>query len=113
MGILSNAKDRVIEHLALVYLTGTLLSPYGRATKVRINSTAKTISIEVELKGEKSPLEIEITDYEITQDGSRFFAVVKGVRTSREWLTTLAQDRLRNVPFELPAHVGRLLSRAL
>ena len=113
MGILSSAKDRVLEQMALAYLNGNLLAPYGRATSLRIDSTAKTICIEAELKGEVSPVKIEITDYEIKQEGDRYFAKVRGIRTSREWLTTLAMKHLRNVRFELPAHVGGLLARAL
>lgn len=113
MGILSTAKDRVLEQIALAYLNGNLLAPYGHATSLRIDSTAKTICIEAELKGESSPLKIEITDYEIKKDGARYLAKVKGVHTSREWLTTLAMKHLRNVPLELPARVGSLLLRAL
>jgi len=113
MRILSDAKDRVLEQMALAYLNGKLLAPYGQATSLRIDSTAKTICIEAELKGESSSLKIEITDYEIKQEGRRYVARVKGIRASREWLTVLAMKHLRNVPFELPAHVGSLLVRAL
>ena len=113
MGILSNAKDRVLEQMALTYLNGNLLAPYGRATSLRIDSSAKTLCIEAELKGESIPVKIEISDYEIKEKGGRYFATVKGVRTSRAWLTTLAMKHLRNVPFELPVHVGSLLVRAL
>jgi len=113
MGILSSAKDRVLEQMALAYLNGNLLAPYGRATSLRVDSTAKTICIEAELKGESSPLKIEVTDYEIKRKGDRYVASVKGIRASREWLTILAMKHLRNVPFELPAHVGSLLAKAL
>ena len=113
MGILSSAKDRVIEQVALTYLNANLLAPYGRATSLRIDSTAKTIRIEAELKGEASPLKIDITNYDIKREGERYVARVKGIRTSREWLTVLATKRLCNVPFELPAQVGSLLARAL
>lgn len=113
MGVFSNAKDRLVEQAALSYLNGTLLAPYGRATSLRLDSTAKTINIEVELKGETAPLQIEITDYEISKDGDRYFAIVKGIRTSREWLTALAKNQLYNDRFELPPKVGRLLMRAL
>ncbi|MGC3957417.1 MAG: hypothetical protein QM813_05480 [Verrucomicrobiota bacterium] len=113
MGILSNTKDRIIEQLALAYLNSTLLTPYGRATKVRIDSTAKTINIVAELHGETTPLEVEITSYEIRQEGEDFFAEIRGIRTSREWLTALAINHLQAVAFKLPTQIGRLLARAL
>lgn len=113
MGIFSNTKDRVIEQLALAYLNSALLTPYGRATQVRIDSTAKTIGISAELKGEAIPLEVEITAYEIRQEGENYFALIKGIRTSREWLTALAVNHLQNVSVKLPAQIGGLLARAL
>jgi hypothetical protein len=113
MGILSKAKDRVVEQVALAYLNSTLLPVYGRATKLAIDSAAKTIRITAELKGESVPLEIEITDYEFRQDGTDYFAKIKGIRTSREWLTALAENHLRNVSLKLPAQFGAVLARAL
>jgi len=113
MGILSSAKDRLMEQMALAYLNSNLLAPYGRATSLRIDSSAKTICIEAELKGEASPLKIDITDYDIKQEGGRYLARVKRIRASREWLTVLATKHFCNVPFELPAQVGSLLARAL
>jgi hypothetical protein len=113
MGILSQAKDRVVEQLALAYLNGTLLTPYGRATELQIDSKAKTLRITAELKGEATPVEIEITAYEIHRDGEDYVAKIKGIRTSREWLTALAVNHLRNVSLKLPAHVGSWLARAL
>lgn len=113
MGILSSAKDRLIETGAMAYLNNKLLAPYGKATSLRLDSTAKRITIEVELKGETSPLEVEVLDYEITEENERFFVKAKKIRTSREWLTTLASEKLCDVRFEVPAQVGSLLVRTL
>jgi len=113
MGILSKTKDRVVEQLALAYLNGTLLTPYGRATELRIDSAAKTIRIIAELKGEAAPVEVDITAYEIRQENEIYFAKIKGIHTSREWLTALAENHLRNVSLKLPAQVGGWLARAL
>jgi hypothetical protein len=112
-GIISNAKDRLIEQAALAYLNRSLLQPYGRATSLRVDSSEKTILIEAELKGESSPLQIELVDYVISQDGEDYFVTVKGIRTSREWLTTLAQNELLNRRFKVPAKTGRLLMQVL
>jgi len=113
MSIFTRTKDRVVEQLALSYLNTKLLAPYGRATEVQIDSTAKQIRIRAELNGEATPLEIEITDYTIRQEGNRYLAEIKNIRTSRAWLTTLAENRLRNVPLELPPQVGQVLIHAL
>lgn len=113
MGILSQAKDRVVEQLALVYLNETLLQPYGRVTQLRIDSAKKTISIAGELKGETAPMELEIFDYEIGRDDAGDYVIVNGLRTSREWLTALARNHLCGVRFKLPAKIGGRLRQAL
>lgn len=112
MGILTKTKDRVVEQLALAYLNTKLL-PYGHATELRIDSAAKKIFIRAEFKGEALPFEIEITHYLIRQDGENYVAEIKAIRTSREWLTVLAENHLRDVPLKLPAQVGRIFAHAL
>lgn len=113
MGLFTSTKDRIVEQVALAYLNNSLLQPYGRATALRIDSTAKTIRLTAELRGETLPVEVEITDYEIRREGEHFVARLKGVRTSREWLTTLATQHLLNVPLKLPPQVGGLIAQAL
>lgn len=113
MGIFSNAKDRMLEQMALTYLNTNLLEPYGRATQLRINSAKKSVHVEIELKGETTPVKVELTEYDLTKEGERYFVVVKEIQTSREWLTTLAREQVCNSPFELPSQVGRMLMMAL
>lgn len=71
------------------------------------------MKLRLELKGETIPVELEFTDYEIAQEEGRYFALVKGVRTSREWLTTLAREQLCNRRFELGPKAGPLLMKLL
>jgi hypothetical protein len=113
MGIFSNAKDRMIERVALSYLNANLLAPYGRATNLTVDSTAQTLRITVELKGETTPVELEIVGYEISEDADRYFASIKALNASREWLTTLAREQFCNRRFELSAQVARLLMKVL
>lgn len=113
MGILSQAKDRVVEQLALAYLNEKLMLPYGRVTQLRIDSTKKTIWVTGNLKGETTPVELEIFDYEIGRDEAGDFVIVQGLRTSREWLTELARNHLCGVRFKLPAKISGMLRQAL
>jgi len=113
MSLFSGIKDKAIEYAGLSYLNSTFLEPYGRATSLQINSQERTMKMSLELKGETVPVELELTKYEITQEEGRYFALVKGVRTSREWLTTLARDQLCNRRFELGPKAGPLLMKVL
>jgi hypothetical protein len=113
MSFFSGVKDKMIEFAALSYLNSTLLEPYGRATSLQVNSQARTMKMSLELKGETVPVELELTGYEIAEEQGRYFALAKGVRTSREWLTALARDQLCNRRFELGPKVGPLLMKVL
>lgn len=112
MSFLSRAKDRIIEPAALAYLNKKLLAPYGRATELRLDSRAKQIFLQLELNGETSVIDIELTDYVIRQEGERYFAELNHVRTSREWLTALTRQFLRK-PMEIPPEIGRWLTQIL
>lgn len=113
MGLFSNAKDRMMEGMAMSYLNSSLLQPYGKATALRLDTGAKTVQLVVELNGESSPVQIDISDYELTTDNGKYFVRAGDIRTSREWLTRLAQDRLRNHRFEIPGQAGAMLMRCL
>ncbi|HHY84222.1 MAG TPA: hypothetical protein GYA07_01615 [Verrucomicrobia bacterium] len=106
-------KDRMTEQVALAYLNGNLLAPYGRATRLEIHSADRRLRIEVELRGETAPLEVEIGGYDISCEGERYFIGVKEVRTSREWLTAMARDQFGKGPLEVPASAGRWLMKLL
>lgn len=113
MGILSRAKDRLIEQMGLAYLNGHLLVPYGRATRLRIDSHLNTISIDAQLNGETAPIRIDLIDYEVTKKGGNYFAEVREIQTSREWLSKLAAKELVPIKLKLPPALGRLLFHAL
>ena len=113
MGVFSSAKDRMVETMALQYANASLLAPYGRATSLKLDSSMKNLDLEVELRGETSPVQLQIRGYEIKESGGRYFATAREVHTSREWLTRLAADRLANQQFEIPANVGSMLMKYL
>jgi hypothetical protein len=113
MSLFSKTKDWIIEKAALHYVNTKLLAPYGQATTLHIDSTARNATIDVELKGETLPVRVELIGFEITQEGDRYFATAGEIRTSREWLTELARAQIGNSRFEIPADVGRKLKLAL
>jgi len=113
MGLLSDSKDRLMQKMVLPLLNRSILEPYGRATNLLINSTAKTLDLELELKGEPDLVRIQIRDYELRKEGDRAFAIIKDVETSKAWLTALAERHLLNRPVTLPPQVAGVLLRLL
>lgn len=96
----------MVENMALPMLNNSLLKPYGKANSLKLNSSEKSASVVLDLKGETQPVEIRITRYEILKEGDKLFLVIHGAQTSREWLTNLAQDHLLGKKLELPQQVA-------
>src|SRR5206468_10482200 len=113
MGFLQKTRDRLIEKTAPAVLNETVFRDYGEITSLEIDSQDKSIHFEALLRGEKDPIRVEIQRYEIVkQDGGVFF-VTKEIRTSRDWVTTLARKELVDRPIPLPANISGLLTRLL
>lgn len=113
MGFFSDAKDRMIESVALPMLNNAWLKPFGRATSLKIDSTNKTAEISLELNGEQTPLSIHVKDYELLNEPNGIFVVLKSVTTSREWMTAMAREYLVGRRLPVPPEHAAMISRFL
>ena len=113
MGFFSDAKDRMIESVALPMLNNAWLKPFGHATSLKIDSSNKTAEISLELKGEQMPLTIHVNDYDLLTEPNGTFVVLKSVTTSREWMTALAREYLVGRRLAVPAEHAGMISRFL
>ncbi len=84
---------------------------YGTMTTIQIDSTAKTIRLELELKGEALPVQIDVKSYELSSDGGETFIELGEIQTSREWINHLIADFLppEKKSFKVPGAVKALL----
>lgn len=71
-------------------------------TNLQIDSKNKTITCELDLKGEPAPLKINCLNYQLVkEEGETFFEITK-VDTSREWINVLCDEYLKHRRFKLP-----------
>ena len=113
MGFFSDAKDRMIESAALPMLNNAWLKPFGRATSLKMDSSRKTAEICLELTGEQTPLTIQVQDYEVIEEPGRTFIVIRGVTTSREWMTAMAREFLVGRRLAVPPEHAAVIARFL
>jgi len=107
---LNSAKDALISQGAKARLNH-LLRKYGTMLDLKLNTADRSLSVSLHLKGEESPIHISVREYTlITKDG-RTFVEIDGskIETSREWLTTLVQDRLGRQTFPVPENLARFI----
>ena len=104
---------KAIEKAAPSVLNETVMRDYGQITSLEIDSADKSLHVEVLLRGEQEPIRVEILKYEIAQQDGRPCFIAREIRTSREWITTLAQQQLVGRPIPLPQQLSGLVSKLL
>jgi|SRR6266850_5464980 len=113
MGFFRTAKDRLIESTAPAVLNETLMRPYGRITSLKIDSLEKTLRLEALLRGEKESICVDVLAYEIVQRNGQTSFIAKKIKTSRAWITTLAEQELIDRPIPIPEQLSGWVKRLL
>jgi hypothetical protein len=103
------AKDWLVEKAGMALLNQAVLKPYGTLTRLKLDTTARTIEADVELNGETQPVNLQVREYELREQDGRATVVLKDVHTSREWLTTLMSNFVVDKEFTLPDSVEKFL----
>ncbi len=80
-------------------------------TSFHIDTHNKKISFSAELRGEPSPIEIEVHYARHETDGNQTIEIT-GIGISREWMNDLANAMLRQHPQKFPIPPG-LVSTAV
>lgn len=107
---LSPAKDHLMGGAVRLWFNQTQ-KRYGNMTTIQIDSTAKTIHMELELRGEASPVQIDLVNYKLTTDAGETFIELGEIQTSREWINHLITDFLppEKKCFKVPGAIKALL----
>src|ERR1035437_946026 len=80
---------------------------YGRMTELKIDNERRTIEATVMLKGETSPIQIRCAHYELKMNGEAVSLTIGDVSVSREWMSLVAAEFLKNRSISLPAGVAK------
>jgi hypothetical protein len=100
---LAGAKDKSLSKL-LLSSARQYLREFGDVLDLVLDTTARTIAVEVLPVGEQEPIRIELTGYGLTTDSSgRGWLTYEGLSTSRQWLDLLAGRVLPDKRLRLPS----------
>jgi len=103
-----DVRDSAVETGIRVYLSN-ILKPFGTMTNLTIDSKARTIHLELELKGETSSIRIEIEKYALHEEGGELFLEILAIRASREWMNLAADQFVKNKRFKIPSYLKAAL----
>lgn len=91
-----------------------LLKKYGKMTKLEIDKANKTISADLDLKGEKEGVRITLSNYRLIQEEGKNPLFDPGtIEVSREWLNTLLKTLVKTNVIPERKEVKNLLHQAV
>jgi len=94
-------------------LINSQIKEFGEVLGLDLNSTNKSIELEVKLDGEASPLKVNIGRYEILKKDDKYFVKLNDIKTSRAWINTVASSYLEGKEFEIPSEYGGMIEKVL
>ena len=108
--ILTQGKDLLLEQAVRLWFN-TTKQRYGNMTNITIDSQKKRISVELDLKGESTPLKADIQNYTLSSQGGKTYIDLGNIVTSREWINLVFAEYMtaEKRKFEVPGAVKMLL----
>jgi hypothetical protein len=92
----------------------SLLKEYGKMTRLEIDKENKVISVDLELKGEKEPVRITLSNYRLIQEAGKNPLFEPGtIVVSREWLDALLKTLVKRMSYPERMEVKNLLHQAV
>ena len=90
------------------------LTEYGKMTTLHIDTQAKHISLTANLLGETEPIDASMR-YMLEESDGRTFFVPQELDCSRQWLSLLAQQMLKDnvIRFEIPDGIATTVLKML
>jgi hypothetical protein len=104
--VLDKAKNRLLAKGAKAHFN-KLIGRYGTVLDFQLNTVDRSLSFTLLLKGEGTPIEIQVHEYTLSVDNGKSVLVIDGskIETSREWLTELIRDKVGQKRLVVPDHL--------
>ncbi|MBW6515049.1 MAG: hypothetical protein K0B81_00345 [Candidatus Cloacimonetes bacterium] len=85
MSVLRKIKDNTLVKVLKPFIN-SYLSDIGTLKEIKLDSNTKSLLVVIDLKGESSPIKINILKYELEKKGNQHYLIVKKIDFSREWI---------------------------
>ena len=128
--LFNNASDGLVETVKIVLfrmlprgaqiqkvraeINNSVLKKYGKLTGLEIDKENKTISADLELKGESDGVRIKVSNYRLIQEGGKNPIFEPGtIEVSREWLNAVLKTLVKKSVIPERMEVKNLLHQAV
>ena len=106
--MLKNLKDKAISATVKTAIN-LKIKEFGEMLNLKLNSQNKTIELKLILLGEKEPLYVRVGNYDISNEGEKYYLMTKDIKTSKEWINIVAKNYLENQKFEIPKNIAKTI----
>ena len=110
--LLDRTKGQAVSMAGKQFLNA-YLEKYGTMLNFSVQPETKTITAEILLKGESSPLKFTLGGYEIGGEPGKPTLRIANATASREWLEVVLKEFLVGKPIDLPPKAAPLLKLLL
>jgi hypothetical protein len=87
---------------ALKTLVNHEMKEFGVVRELAIDTGQKTIRVELDLRGEPSPILINVASYELSEKNGAICVAFQNVNAAREWITAVLKKYVVGKSFPLP-----------
>jgi hypothetical protein len=103
----SALKTKALEFSARAFLNRKI-EKFGTVTKLEIDRRARSIRLELALKGEAMPIGVDATSYEICEVDGATYVLVHHFDGSRDWVKAALNEYVAGRKFQIPRTAAAL-----
>ena len=103
----TSLKEVALE-VALKAFMNREIEAFGVVRQLSIDTSKKTMRVELDLKGESAPISVDIGSYELSEKDGKPHIAFRELNASREWISAVLKKYVAGQAFPLP-NAARLL----
>jgi len=109
---LGKTKDTILAQVTKLAINSQI-KKYGNLSKLDLNTTNKSIDLEIILEGEYEPLIVHIRNYEIFEENNEYVLKIHNIITSRAWIDIAVIPYIESKALKLPSKYAKIIKKVI
>jgi hypothetical protein len=109
---ITRLKDTALQK-GLVFFLRPKLKRYGELRHITLDTSNKTITAEIDLLGDPTPLTVSQACYQLEKNGAHLLLIIRDIKVSKPWIQHLIEDHFPEMRLRVPDSLRGLLNRLI